>query len=117
MYSDLREKHIPVKGLEPGDKLEYSAQYLNKPLAAGQFWYGYQFIKSAIVLDEQLVISVPHERTVKLKSQMIQPKMREENGRSVYTWKTSNLESVSVDEQQKSRVTTLSVDCSLRRMC
>ena len=102
MYSDLREKHVPVKGLEPGDILEYSARWqVEKPLATGQFWYSYQFIKGAIVLDEQLIISVPHEREVKLKSQTIQPTTREENGRQIYTWKSSNLESVSVEEQKK----------------
>ena len=47
MYSDLREKHVAVKGLEPGDTLEYSVRWqVEEPLAAGQFWYGYQFIKS-----------------------------------------------------------------------
>jgi tetratricopeptide (TPR) repeat protein len=100
MYSDLREKHIAVKGLEPGDTLEYSVRWqLEKPLAAGQFWFGYQFIKSAIVLDEQLEISVPHEREVKLKSQAVQPATREEAGRRIYTWKTSNLEVESVEKQ------------------
>lgn len=118
MYSDLREKHVPVKGLEAGDTLEYSARSLiEKPLATGQFWYGYQFIKSAVVLDEQLEISVPREREVKLKSHTIKPTTREENGRRIYTWKTSNLESVSAEEQKKSRVTTLCEDCSRRRMC
>lgn len=102
MYSDLREKHVPVKGLEAGDTLEYSARSLiEKPLATGQFWYGYQFIKSAVVLDEQLEISVPREREVKLKSHTIKPTTREENGRRIYTWKTSNLESVSAEEQKK----------------
>jgi tetratricopeptide (TPR) repeat protein len=102
MYSDLREKHVPVKGLEPGDTLEYSVRWqLEKPLAEGQFWIGYQFIKSGIVLDEQLEISVPREREVKLKSQTIQPTTHEENNRRVYIWRTSNLESVSAEEQKK----------------
>ena len=52
-----------------------------KPLAKGQFWFGYQFIKIAVVLDEQLEISVPREREVKLKSQTVQPTTREEAGR------------------------------------
>jgi hypothetical protein len=118
MYSDLREKHVAVKGLEPGDTLEYSVRWqVEEPLAAGQFWYGYQFIKSGIVLDEQLEISVPREREVKLKSQTIQPTTHEENNRRVYIWRTSNLESVSAEEQKKSRVMTLSVDYSRRRMC
>ena len=102
LYSDLREKHIAVKGLEPGDTLDYSIRWqLEKPLAKGQFWFGYQFIKSAVVLDEQLEISVPREREVKLKSQTIQPTMREETGRRIYSWKTSNLESQSVEKQKE----------------
>ena len=27
LYSDLREKHVAVKGLEPGDTLEYSVRW------------------------------------------------------------------------------------------
>lgn len=101
-YSDLREKHIAVKGLEPGDTFVYSLRaHLEKPLAKGQFWISYQFIKSAIVLDEQLEISVPHEREVKLKSQTVQPTTREETGRRIYTWKTSNLEIQNVEKQKE----------------
>ncbi len=104
MYSDSREKHVPVKGLEPGDTLEYSAQFLiEKPLPARQFWYDYHFIKSAIVLDEQLEISIPRERDVKLRSQTIQPTTLEENGRRIYTWKTSNLESVSAEGTKRAQ--------------
>ncbi|MGA2924245.1 MAG: DUF3857 and transglutaminase domain-containing protein [Candidatus Sulfotelmatobacter sp.] len=102
MYSDLREKHVPVKGLEPGDTLEYYVRWqVEKPLAEGQFWIGYQFIKSAVVLDEQLEMNVPREREVKLKSQTIHPTTREENNRRIYTWKTSNLESLGAEEQKK----------------
>jgi tetratricopeptide (TPR) repeat protein len=101
LYSDLREKHVAVKGLEPGDTLEYSVRWqLEKPLAKGQFWLGYQFIKSAVVLDERLEISVPRERDVKLKSQTVQPTMHEESGRRIYSWKTSNPESESVEKRK-----------------
>jgi tetratricopeptide (TPR) repeat protein len=104
LYSDLREKHVAVKGLEPGDTLEYSVRWqLDKPLAAGQFWLSYRFIRSAVVLDEQLEISVPRERDVKLKSQTIQPTRREDAGRRIYTWKTSNLESESAERENESK--------------
>jgi TonB family protein len=84
----------------PGDTLEYSVRWqLEKPFAPGQFWFGYQFTKSAIILDEELEISVPHERQVKLKSQTIQPTTREETSRRIYMWKTSNLESESAEKQ------------------
>jgi len=103
-YSDLREKHVPVKGLEPGATLEYSVRWQSdKPLAVGQFWIGYQFVKNIVVLDERLEISVPRERDVKLKSQTIQPTTREEAGRRIYSWKTSNLESRSVEEQKEAQ--------------
>jgi len=101
-YSDLREKHVAVKGLEPGGTLEYSVRWKSeKPLAKGQFWFSYQFTKIVVVLDEQLEISVPRERQVNLKSQTVQPTTREENGRRIYKWKTSNLESQSAEKQKE----------------
>jgi Domain of Unknown Function with PDB structure (DUF3857)/Transglutaminase-like superfamily len=101
-YGNLREKHVPVKGLEPGDILEYSVRWqVEKPLVAGQFWFGHRFLKSAIVLDEQLEISVPSHREVKVKSQSVQPTIRENNGRRIYIWKTSNLERLSMEKQNE----------------
>jgi tetratricopeptide (TPR) repeat protein len=104
MYSDLREKHVAVKGLEPGDTLEYSARWrLEKPLAPGQFWISHQFTKGSITLDDELEISVPQQRQVKLKSQTIQPTTREENGRRIYTWKTANPEIQSAQKQKEAQ--------------
>jgi transglutaminase-like putative cysteine protease len=102
MYSDVREKHLAVKGLEPGDTLEYSARWnVDKPLIPGQFWTSFRFIKSTVALDEQLEISIPREREIKLKSRTIQPSVQEENGVRIYVWKTSNLESESVEAQKR----------------
>jgi len=101
-FTDLREKHIAVKGLEPGDRLEYSVRWqTTKPLAPGQFWFAHQFLKNAVVLDERLEISVPKEREVKQKSQTIEPTIREENSHRIYSWKTSNLENHSVEMQKE----------------
>src|SRR5438105_2399340 len=61
-YSDLREKHIPVKGLSTGDLLEYGCRWhQTKPVAAGQFWTSFLFSREEIVLKQQLQISVPRE--------------------------------------------------------
>ncbi|HMD18389.1 MAG TPA: DUF3857 and transglutaminase domain-containing protein, partial [Terriglobales bacterium] len=101
-YGLLHEKHVPVKGLEPGDILEYSVRWLvEKPLATGQFWFGHRFMKNSIVLDEQLEISVPSDREVKVKGQNVRPTIHEENDRRIYTWKTSNLESQSAEKQNE----------------
>lgn len=100
-YSDWREKHIPVRGLEPGDTLAYSMRWkVEKPLVAGQFWFSHWFFRNAVVLDEQLEISVPLDREVKVKSKSVQPTTAEENGFKVFRWKTSNLESQSLEKQR-----------------
>src|SRR5262249_49796873 len=67
-YSDLREKHIAVKGLAKGDVLEYQTFWHPiKALIPGQFWFEYNFHKQGIVLDERLEISAPVDRAVKFK--------------------------------------------------
>src|ERR1700732_4610663 len=59
-YSDLREKHVAVKGLGKGDILEFEAHWhAIKPLIPGQFWYQYNFHNDGIVLAERLEIRVP----------------------------------------------------------
>lgn len=101
LYSDLREKHVAVKGLEPGDTLEYSVQSLvEKPLATGQFWISLEFVKNLVVLEEQVEVSVPREREVRVKSQTVQPTTHEENGRRIYIWRTSNFESRTMEKQK-----------------
>lgn len=104
MYTDMREKHVPVKGLEPGDMLEYSVRFaVDRPLIPGQLWISLQFQKNVVVLDEQVEISVPREREIKLKSQTIQPTVHEEGPRRIYTWKRSNLESQSLPKQAEAQ--------------
>ena len=54
-YSDLREKHVAVKGLVPGSVLEYQVHdQVFSPLIPGQFWLAYDFTKTEIVLDEAM---------------------------------------------------------------
>ncbi len=91
-YSDLREKHVAVKGLGTGDILEYQCHWqLSKPLAPGEFWLDYSFIHEGIVLQEQLEISVPVERQIQEKSPDLKPVIAPIGKCRVYTWATSNL--------------------------
>jgi tetratricopeptide (TPR) repeat protein/transglutaminase-like putative cysteine protease len=92
-YTDYHEKHVPVKGLAPGDVLEYRVHIRTlKPLIPGQFWYADDFLRTGIVLDEELEISVPKDREVRFRSPDVKPAVREEGARRIYLWKTSNLE-------------------------
>ena len=101
-YSDLHEKHFAVKGLAPGDTLEYAARWhLTKPLAPGQFWFAHNFAHDFIVLHEEIQVSIPKDRAVKWKSPNNQPKIVEDAGRRIFTWSSSQLQQKSDDEQKK----------------
>ncbi len=102
VYTDYRQKHITVPGLRPGEELEYDFVTITEtPLAPGQFWMEYDFAKAGTVLDEQLVLDVPKDRTIKLKTKPgNDPKIADENGRRVYTWTSSH---VDKDEDDKKK--------------
>ena len=92
-YSDLREKHVAVMGLNVGDVLEFRIQqHTTKPLAPGQFWTEYRFTRDLIVLDEHLEISVPSGRAVKIKNATVQPVIGDADGYRIYTWRHTNLQ-------------------------
>jgi tetratricopeptide (TPR) repeat protein/transglutaminase-like putative cysteine protease len=94
VYTDYRQKHITVPGLRPGETLEYDlVTVIHTPLAPGQFWTDYSFEKNGIVLDEQLDIDVPADRSVKLKNKPgLDPKVSDAAGRRVYHWSATHLE-------------------------
>ena len=102
VYTDYRQKHIIVPGLRPGEELEYDFVTVTQtPLAAGQFWMEYDFAKFGTVLDEQLVLDVPKDRTIKLKTKPgNDPKIADEKDRRVYTWASSH---VDKDENEKKK--------------
>jgi len=93
-YSDLREKHVAVKGLGKGDLLEYKAHWrTTKPLIPGQFWFQYSFHNEGIVLDERLEIKVPTERAVKVKGPQAAQNVTTQASSRIYTWTYSKLQS------------------------
>ncbi|MGE5724509.1 MAG: DUF3857 domain-containing protein, partial [Acidobacteriota bacterium] len=100
MYTDYREKHVTVPALRPGDMLEYSiVTATHTALAAGQFWWDYDFEDRAIVLDEQVEVNVPKDRQFTLKTQPgYDPKISEENGRKIYRWQSSHLKRKTDEE-------------------
>src|SRR2546422_702492 len=109
-YSDLREKHVAVRGLGVGvgDVLEFQSHWHpTKPLAPGQFWYAYNFSHDGIILQEQLQISVPRDRLVKWKSPNSKPAITEEGARRVFTWTSSQLEQKSPEQKRKDLEQTL----------
>ncbi|PYV35151.1 MAG: transglutaminase, partial [Acidobacteria bacterium] len=91
MYSDLREVHIPIRGLAIGDRLEYAVRTrLHTSLIPNQFGFAYNFFKTGTMLDEELDVNVPADIPVKVKSADVQPTVRTEGERRIYTWKASH---------------------------
>jgi tetratricopeptide (TPR) repeat protein len=103
VYSDFREKHITVPGLQPGQVLEYSITVrTEKPLIPNHFWMDYSFETQAIVLDEQLEVSVPRDREIKLKTVPgFEPEVSDQGDRRIYHWSHSNRKRESDDDKRK----------------
>jgi tetratricopeptide (TPR) repeat protein/transglutaminase-like putative cysteine protease len=102
-YSDLREKQVAVKGLEPGCTVEYEYRVRQKPLTPGEFWYSYNFTKNIITLSEELKLSVPSDRQVIVGSGSLKPVVTVESGERIYTWKTSHLRHETGDATERAR--------------
>jgi len=101
-YSDLHEKHVAVKGLGPGDVLEFQTHWRTiKPLAPGQFWFAFNFSHDAILLHQELQISVPRERAVKWNSSKLKPVISDSGSHRVFTWTSSQLEHKSTEQERK----------------
>src|SRR2546429_421180 len=101
-YSDIQEKHVAVKGLGPGDVLEYRVHWQRtKPLVPGQFWLEYDFANDGIVLAEEVQVSVPRDREIKIKSPVLKPTIRDEGQFRVYTWNNANFERKDESKQKQ----------------
>ena len=71
LYSDLKEKHMPVRSLSVGDTLEYEFHtVIDKAEAPGQFWGADHFTVpgTLIVLAETLTLEVPTDKYVQVWS-------------------------------------------------
>lgn len=107
LYSDLREKHVAVRGLAVGDVLEYQVQWhTTKALAPGQFWFAYNFSTEAIVLRQSLQVTVPRDRLVKWLSPKFKPAVTEAGDRRVFMWSAAQLEHKSKEQEKKDQQTT-----------
>jgi tetratricopeptide (TPR) repeat protein len=94
LYSDLKEKHLPVRSLAAGDTLEYEVDtQIEKPEAPGQFWGAMHFIPpgTLIALSETLTLDVPADKYVQVWSANHKAAVTEKNGVKSYAWSVSQL--------------------------
>ena len=103
VYTDLRQKHITVPGLRPGDVLEYHMVWtIHTPLAQNHFWIEHSFVTAdVIVLKDELSVDIPAASKVKLKTEPgFEPTIKEDKDRRFYHWEHANLKS-DTDEKGK----------------
>jgi Flp pilus assembly protein TadD/transglutaminase-like putative cysteine protease len=91
VYTDLRQKHVTVPALRPGETLAYRfTTEIHTPLAPGQFWFEYDFVAQGVVLEETLELDVPAARKLHLKTaDDALPEVREAGPRRIYRWSRS----------------------------
>ena len=105
IYTDLRQKHITVPGLRPGDQLEYHLVWnIHSALAQNHFWVEHDFVtRGPIVLNDELTVNIPATSKVKLKTEPgYDPTIKDDKDRRVYTWKQAKLKRDS-DEDEKEK--------------
>jgi tetratricopeptide (TPR) repeat protein len=94
LYSDLKEKHLPVRSLAVGDTLEYEWHVaIDKAEDPGQFW-GIQRLTppgTLIVLSETFTLEVPQDKYVQVWSPHHKPIITEHDGVRTYRWQGSQL--------------------------
>ena len=91
-YTDLRQKHVVVPNLSPGDILEYETLTTYQPVTAGKIWQIWDLVSNDVCLDEQVELSVSAKVAVKTSTTGADgPTLRAELGHNIWTWKTSNM--------------------------
>jgi Flp pilus assembly protein TadD/transglutaminase-like putative cysteine protease len=104
-YTDYKEKHVTVPSLHAGDTIEYEiATRTVTPLAPGNFWFDYAFVKDAITLDERLDVNLPTGRVHKfIVVPLLQDVTDYAGDREIHHWQHANLSRPSDSEQAKKK--------------
>ena len=94
LYSDLKEKHVPVRSLSAGDVLEYEVDTaIEKAETPGQFWGADHFTApgTLVVLAEVLNLEVPADKYVQVWSPNHKAVVSDHDGVRTYTWDVAQL--------------------------
>ena len=94
LYSDLKEKHLPIRSLLRGDTLEYEVDtMIDKAETPDQFWGAYHFTPpgTIVVLAETLTLKLPSEKYAQVWSPSHKPTITDQAGVRTYVWSGSQL--------------------------
>lgn len=93
LYSDLKEKQLPVRSLAAGDVIEYQLRTVRtKAEVPGQFWGAEHFLRdSGVVLSQTLTLEVPVGTNVQVWDPNHPATSTERDGMHIYAWSASQL--------------------------
>ena len=64
-YSDIKQKQIPVRGLQVGDTVEWETRItVTKPEAGNQFWGAVPFVRDLVTLNQSVELRLPAHTAV-----------------------------------------------------
>jgi tetratricopeptide (TPR) repeat protein len=95
LYSDLKQKQLPVRSLAAGDVIEYQLRTVrNKAEAPGQFWGSEHFLADAgVVLSQTLTLEVPDNIYLQVWNPNHPTTPTQHDGLRTYIWNTTQLKS------------------------
>ncbi|MGD0444011.1 MAG: DUF3857 domain-containing protein [Edaphobacter sp.] len=89
-YSDLKQMQVPVRGLQPGDTLEWQAKSVRtKAEAPGQFWGAENFTEDGVVLSQTIELHVPKNIYVNVWSPKNKPTESVDGEERIFRWASS----------------------------
>jgi hypothetical protein len=102
MYSDTREKQLPVKSLSVGDTLEWQVKVVRTAAESpGQFWYAQSFTFGVVVLDENIELRLPQKKYVQVYSPLFKSEKKDEGDETAYRWHYSRTAPSPLTEDEK----------------
>lgn len=97
LYSDLKERQLPIRSLAVGDVLEYDLRTVyTKAEAPNQFWGAARFLFAGeVVLSQTLTLEVPGAKYVQVWSPRHKSVVSEHDGVKSYRWTSAQLKPTS----------------------
>ena len=93
LYSDLKEKQLPVRAIAAGDVLEYQFHtQRTKAEAPGEFWGAEHFlVENGVVLSQTLTLEVPADKYVQVWDPHHPAQPAKHDGVLTYHWESAQL--------------------------
>ncbi len=93
LYSDLKEKQLPVRSIAANDVIDYQFHTeRTRAEAPGQFWGSEHFLfTGGVVLSQTLTLEIPAGKYVQVWDPNHPSKPSEKDGLMTYTWSNSQL--------------------------